>query len=241
MRIALGLMLAAAVTSELVHVAQLDDNTHGTHDQERWGFGGLTTMGSFALVMPSFKEELGASASLQSGGCPTPDGYKVSGKYPLQAGPGCTGDVAGCTHNDTQVDAAGQELYRCTILANAYIFSCDSADGCGCAEGMCRVCYDMSLDMNEHMSRDHQKHCRLNYLEAQKRAMQQAMVMYGECSEEKVQTHECGIYDPAPAPTPPPTEGSSGCQSISAAVSDAWCTSNCNHVPPNCPQSMCSC
>lgn len=31
------------------------------------------------------------------------------------------------------------------------------------------------------------------------------------------------------------------CHSLSPTVSDAWCTSNCNHQPPNCPANLCSC
>ena len=31
------------------------------------------------------------------------------------------------------------------------------------------------------------------------------------------------------------------CHSVSPAASDAWCNENCNHDPPNCPPSLCSC
>merc|ERR1719506_21516 len=244
--IVLGLMLAT-VPVGAEDVATLDGSRELT--QEKWGWGGINTYGSFHLVLPSFKE-LGASASLQSGGCPVPEGYKLYQKFPLHPAAGCTGD-AGCTYNSTQVDAAtGKEIYRCTIIADAHVFSCDADDGCGCAQGMCRVCYDMKLEMNEHMTVDQQKHCRFTYLEQQKQSMQMGMVGYSTCSHEKIVTNECGIFEPATAapteaPTPPgrrrKKKSQGGCQSISAAVSDAWCTTNCNHVPPNCPQTLCQC
>merc|ERR1712164_92632 len=31
------------------------------------------------------------------------------------------------------------------------------------------------------------------------------------------------------------------CKSISPRVSDAWCQSNCNHLPINCPTDECTC
>ena len=31
------------------------------------------------------------------------------------------------------------------------------------------------------------------------------------------------------------------CHSISPSVTDSWCQTNCNHVPPNCPSNFCKC
>merc|ERR1712000_431599 len=31
------------------------------------------------------------------------------------------------------------------------------------------------------------------------------------------------------------------CHAISPTATDDWCNSNCNHSPPNCPPSLCSC
>lgn len=41
---------------------------------------------------------------------------------------------------------------------------------------------------------------------------------------------------PAPSPTPP-----GQCHSISPAVTDDWCKTNCLFNPPNCPSTLCSC
>lgn len=35
--------------------------------------------------------------------------------------------------------------------------------------------------------------------------------------------------------------GQRQCHSISKSITDSWCNQNCNHVPPNCPASLCSC
>jgi hypothetical protein len=37
------------------------------------------------------------------------------------------------------------------------------------------------------------------------------------------------------------TSGGGACHAISPAATDDWCNQNCNHVPPNCPASLCSC
>ena len=46
---------------------------------------------------------------------------------------------------------------------------------------------------------------------------------------------------PTPGPRPPGPPGPKSCHSVSPSASDAWCTQNCNHEPPNCPTSLCSC
>jgi len=43
------------------------------------------------------------------------------------------------------------------------------------------------------------------------------------------------IYTPL-VPPPPPR-----CHSISPVVTNAWCETNCNAVPPNCPPQYCKC
>ena len=50
-----------------------------------------------------------------------------------------------------------------------------------------------------------------------------------------------------PAPTPPPTPSGtgSGCKAVGAwegnPTQDAWCTENCFHDPPFCPEDICDC
>lgn len=50
---------------------------------------------------------------------------------------------------------------------------------------------------------------------------------------------------PSPVPTPPvpsPVPTPSGpCHSIGVQVTDDWCNSNCQAVPPNCPATLCKC
>merc|ERR1719424_1216143 len=49
---------------------------------------------------------------------------------------------------------------------------------------------------------------------------------------------------PSPSPLPPPPPASGGGQCLStgyhAGYTDAWCDSNCNHNPPNCPALYCT-
>ena len=46
---------------------------------------------------------------------------------------------------------------------------------------------------------------------------------------------------PTPPPSPPaPPPGQ--CKAVpGSSATDAWCQTNCHHVPPNCPASLCRC
>merc|ERR1712232_104253 len=48
--------------------------------------------------------------------------------------------------------------------------------------------------------------------------------------------NECDDCATSAPPTPAPP-----CIAISSTATDAWCTSTCNHIPPNCPASHCQC